>query len=294
MSDAQNCRHSVTWDDLYEKMRVTCWAPGKYYGVPKGGLIALLWFKTAFQYVSEHIQFEPDPTQADFILDDILDSGRTMARHRKYNKPFLAIYDKVDKQYAGKWIEFPWERDERPAQDAVVRIIEAVGEDPSREGLLETPERVVKSWAKLYGGYKENPDDILSKTFTERSDEMVMLRNIELYSTCEHHLLPFFGRCHIAYIPKDKVVGISKLARLVECYARRMQIQERLTNQIAEAINMCLAPVGVGVIIEAQHFCMTSRGVEKQNSVMVTSAMLGLFREDNKARDEFLKLKTGN
>jgi len=173
----------------------------------------------------------------------------------------------------------------------VRNIIKYIGEDPDREGLLDTPKRVLKSFDRLYGGYKLNPQDILGTTFKgEGYDEIVLLDNIELYSTCEHHMLPFFGKAHVAYIPGSRVVGLSKLARVVECFARRMQIQERLTSQIAQAINDILQPQAVAVIIQAKHFCMISRGVEKQNSIMTTSCMKGLFKSDEKARSELLKL----
>ncbi len=168
--------------------------------------------------------------------------------------------------------------------------IEYIGDNPDREGLIDTPKRVIKSWNKLYQGYKECPKDILETTFVEGTcKEMVILKDIEFYSTCEHHMLPFFGKVHIGYIPNDKVVGVSKLARLTDCFARRLQIQERMTTQIAESIMEILEASGAIVIVEAQHFCMTSRGVQKQNSKMITSAIRGTF-EDVSARNEFLAL----
>lgn len=176
--------------------------------------------------------------------------------------------------------------------EAVTRIISAIGDDPQREGLLDTPKRVIKSWDKLYGGYREDPAEVLKTVFVEGScDEMVVLRDIEFYSTCEHHMLPFFGKCHIGYIPNGRVVGVSKLARLLEVFARRLQIQERLTTQIAEALVSNLAPKGVMVVMEAQHFCMTARGVEKQDSIMVTSAVRGVFKDSpSEARAEFMSI----
>lgn len=164
-----------------------------------------------------------------------------------------------------------------------------IGDDKSREGLLKTPERVVKSWEKLFGGYHENPEEILSAVFEQGAcDEMVVLKNIEFYSMCEHHLLPFFGTIHIGYIPNKRVVGISKLARLVETFARRLQIQEQMTAQIADTLMEFLAPKGVMVVAEAQHMCMLMRGVEKQNSTMITSALRGRFKSDAKTREEFM------
>jgi len=174
------------------------------------------------------------------------------------------------------------------------RILVQIGEDPSREGLRRTPERFEKALRFLTSGYAQEPEKILNgAVFSVCYDEMVVVKDIELYSLCEHHLLPFFGKCHVAYIPDKKVVGLSKIARLVNMYARRLQIQERLTSQIAESIEGILKPQGVGVIIEARHMCMVMRGVEKQNSTAVSSAMLGVFRENKQTRDEFLALVRG-
>lgn len=172
----------------------------------------------------------------------------------------------------------------------IEEILKQIGENPQREGLMDTPKRFEKAFKFLCAGYKENPEQILSKKFHEKYDEIVLLKDIELYSTCEHHLLPFFGKCHIAYIPNGQVVGISKLARLMECYARRLQIQERLCNEIVDAIQKELKPVGAACIIEAQHFCMTSRGIQKQNSKMVTSALRGVFKEKGETRAELMRL----
>ena len=178
--------------------------------------------------------------------------------------------------------------------DLVRRMLADLGEDPSREGLRHTPERFEKALRYLTSGYRQDPEKILNGAmFSVGYDEMVVVKDIEVYSLCEHHLLPFFGKCHVAYIPNKKVVGLSKVARLVNMYARRLQIQERLTNQIAKTIEERLNPQGVGVIIEARHLCMVMRGVEKQNSTAVTSAMLGVFREKKQTRDEFLSLVRG-
>jgi GTP cyclohydrolase IA len=175
--------------------------------------------------------------------------------------------------------------------DLVRRMLVHVGEDPSREGLRRTPERFEKAFRYLTSGYRQDPEKLLNGAmFSVSYDEMVVVKDIEVYSLCEHHLLPFFGKCHVAYIPNKKVVGLSKIARLVNMYARRLQIQERLTSQIAQTISDKLNPQGVGVIIEARHLCMVMRGVEKQNSAAVTSAMLGVFRENKQTRDEFLSL----
>jgi GTP cyclohydrolase I len=166
-----------------------------------------------------------------------------------------------------------------------------LGEDPNREGLRRTPERFEKALRFLTNGYRQDPEKLLNGAmFSVCYDEMVVVKDIEVYSLCEHHLLPFFGKCHVAYIPNKKVVGLSKIARLVNMYARRLQIQERLTSQIAKAIQENLSPEGVGVIIEARHLCMVMRGVEKQHSAAMTSAMLGAFRDQKQTRDEFLSL----
>jgi GTP cyclohydrolase IA len=176
----------------------------------------------------------------------------------------------------------------------VRKMLVHIGEDPDREGLRRTPERFEKALRFLTSGYRQDAEKILNGAmFSVCYDEMVVVKDIEVYSLCEHHLLPFFGKCHVAYLPNKKVVGLSKIARLVNMYARRLQIQERLTSQIAEAINQKLSPQGVGVIIEARHLCMVMRGVEKQNSMAVSSAMLGAFRESKQTRDEFLALVRG-
>ncbi|MCL2690524.1 MAG: GTP cyclohydrolase I FolE [Chitinispirillia bacterium] len=176
-------------------------------------------------------------------------------------------------------------------EDAVKSILKSIGEDPGREGLIDTPARVKRAWEYLMQGYKQDPQEILSKAiFTEECNHMVIVRDIEIYSMCEHHMLPFFGKCHIGYIAQNRVYGVSKLARLVDCFARRLQLQERLTQQIAASIMEPIGAEGVGVVIEAQHLCMMMRGVSKQNSKMMTSAMLGSFRDEIATRNEFLRL----
>ena len=176
-------------------------------------------------------------------------------------------------------------------EELVRRQLELLGEDPERDGLLKTPSRVAQSLAWLTRGYELDAREVIGDALFEESHEnMVMVRDIELYSLCEHHLLPFFGKAHIAYIPDGRIVGLSKLPRVVEVFARRLQVQERLTEQIADALAQVLAPRGVGVVVEAVHLCMMMRGVEKQNSMTITSALRGAFRDDAKTRDEFLRL----
>jgi len=176
-------------------------------------------------------------------------------------------------------------------EDAVKTMMLHVGEDPSREGLLKTPQRVKKAYEFIFGGYREDPREILeSALFSTSNDEMVLLKDIEFYSTCEHHLLPIIGRVHVAYIPDGKVVGLSKIPRVVNVFARRMQIQEQLTEQIADAIMDTIKPKGVAVVIQARHMCMEMRGVEKINSTTTSSALRGLFKRDEKTRSEFFSL----
>jgi len=179
-------------------------------------------------------------------------------------------------------------------ENIIRRQLELLGEDPSRDGLFKTPSRVAKSLTWLTRGYQMDVRDVVGDAvFDEEHASMVMVRDIELYSMCEHHMLPFFGKAHIAYIPNGKIVGLSKLPRIVEVFARRLQVQERLTEQVATAIEDVLQPAGVGVVIEAYHLCMMMRGVEKQNSKTITSALRGAFRDDAKTRDEFLRLAYG-
>jgi GTP cyclohydrolase IA len=176
-------------------------------------------------------------------------------------------------------------------EDLVREMIIRLGEDPDREGLVRTPERVAKAMQFLVKGYKEDPQALLREAlFTVNYDEMVIVKDVEMFSLCEHHLLPFFGKVHVAYIPNGKVIGLSKIPRLIEAFSRRLQIQERMTTEIAEAIQNAIEPQGVGVVIEARHLCMMMRGVEKQHSAAVTSSMLGCFRNEEETRSEFLSL----
>lgn len=232
------------------------------------------------------------------VVDDIADSGRTLLPYKE-NHDIAVLHlrascDLVPNFYANfvrdtAWIEYWWENDGNDIESNIVRQLQYIGEDPNREGLRETPARVVKSWGKLFGGYKASVEGVF-KTFEEGAcDSMVILKDIEFYSTCEHHLLPFYGKAHIGYIPAGKVIGVSKLARLLEVFARRMQIQERIGEEVTTALMTHLQPKGAICILEAQHHCMTSRGVEKQDSVMVTSSIRGIFSELN-VRNEFLTL----
>ena len=194
----------------------------------------------------------------------------------------MALYNRVE-QYDEKAIS--------SISEKYKSILGEIGEDVNREGLIKTPERVAKALAFMTSGMDSVPSDILkSSIFTEDNDEMVLVRNIEVFSLCEHHMLPFFGKAHVAYIPNGKIVGLSKIPRIVDSFARRLQVQERLTEQIRDCINDTLEPRGVAVVIEAQHLCMQMRGVEKQNSLATTSTMLGKFRESVRTRNEFMSL----
>ena len=193
--------------------------------------------------------------------------------------------------YSERHLERGNTMNQKRVEELVRELLVEIGEDPDREGLIKTPERYAKAMAFLTRGYGENPDKIINNAvFSSEANNMIILRDIEVYSLCEHHLLPFFGRCHVGYIAKDKVLGVSKIARIVEMYARRLQIQERLTVQIAEEIKRAVNAEGVGVVMECQHLCMMMRGVEKQNTLMTTSSVLGTFRKNLSTREEFLNL----
>ena len=260
--------------------------PARIYGVPRGG-VPIAMMLIGIEGVNGRLQLADSLDDCHFVVDDIIDSGATrrsiLARYPSVR--FFAAVNKADEE---EWIVFPWEKGcEQGPEENVRRLMEYIGEDVNREGLIETPSRVIRSYSKLFGGYKINPASVM-KTFEDGAcDSMVLLKNIDFYSTCEHHMLPFFGRCHIAYIPNGRVIGVSKLARLMEIFARRMQIQERIGQQITGALEEYLQPKGAACVIEAQHFCMTSRGVEKQNAKMVTSSLTGVFKDNASTRQEF-------
>lgn len=265
----------------------------KAFGIPRGGIPA------AMAVVARHggLTLVDDPAEADVFIDDIIDSGDTMQRwcDQYPGKPFFALIDKTkeDDPYRDAWIIFPWEASaEGGIEDNIKRLLQYVGEDPARGGLLETPRRVAKAWGQWCSGYDKNPADIL-KVFedgAEKCDEMVIVKDIPIYSKCEHHLADIFGTATIAYIPNGKIVGLSKLSRLADMFARRLQVQERLTNQIADALEEHLQPKGVGVIIRARHLCMESRGICQQGHHTITSALRGVLRDKPEARAEFISL----
>lgn len=293
----------LTWDEIFLRAARTAdaihnqFGPGPIalFGVPRGGIPAVLSVQTHLLTLGRSTRIVEKAYEANVIVDDIIDKGETRDRYFKIlpGTPFMALVEKGNGDSMEDWFIFPWERMQNEAgpEQNVTRILQYIGEDPNREGLKDTPSRVVRSFEKLYGGYKEDPKAILKTSFAEGAcTEMVVLKGIEMYSTCEHHMLPFYGKAHIGYIPAGKVVGISKLARLLEVFARRLQIQERLGQQITQTIQDELQPLGCGCVLEAQHHCMTSRGVEKQDSIMVTSSLRGVFLEKREVRDEFLRL----
>lgn len=281
-------------------------APYFVYGIPRGGVSAAY---ILLAHLGQAVIVN-SPEEANIIVDDLIDSGTTIARSMAEHpgKVHCALFIKskimpiditmlpVGGTIPNTWVTFPWERGigdaDHSAEDAVTRMLQAIGEDPAREGLLETPKRVVKAWGEWFKGYGQNPADYL-KTFTdgaEGCDEMVLLTDIPVYSHCEHHVTPFIGTAHVAYIPNGKIVGLSKIARVVETYSRRLQVQERLTNQIANCLEEHLNPLGVAVVIKAKHFCMATRGVKMPNVDTTTSAVRGVFMTKPEARAEFMRL----
>jgi GTP cyclohydrolase I len=263
----------------------------RIYGVPRGG-IPVAYMVTDRLLTYAKVVF--DPLDADVIVDDILDSGATKARYP--GKPFFALFDKQrDVRWKGQWLVMPWEVDgeaDNSGHDIVTRLFQYIGEDPKREGLRETPARFLKAWKDWACGYAIDPGEVL-KTFEDGAsgyDEMVIVHNLPVISKCEHHLADIIGHAHVGYIPNGKIVGLSKLARLVEVYSRRLQVQERLTVQIADAIVKHLDPKGVGVVVRASHGCMSTRGVKVHGNSTTTSAMRGAMMEKPEARKEFFDL----
>jgi len=263
------------------------------YAIPRGGLYVLNRIREIYPKLDYRVIDSPE--YADLVVDDLIDSGKTLDEILRVNRSFtpFVLFDKRQDNEKTYYV-FPWEDVDKDAQDLVTRRIEMIGENPLREGLVKTPERVVRADNELFAGYEVDTKGMIDKAvFSDGGDQMICLNNIEIYSTCEHHILPFTGVAHVGYIPRDgKVVGVSKIARVIDAFARRLQIQERITEQTAKALfdNEKLNPQGVGVIIEAFHLCMRARGVGKQRSVMTTSAMLGCFRDNIEVREEFMSL----
>lgn len=264
------------------------------YPVPRGGVPVAY----ALQSLVPMLLMET-PAEADVFIDDLIDSGSTCERYCDEHPgiPFFALLDKrTDEQFKGQWIVFPWEVTDDGADasgnDIIVRLLQLVGENADREGLIETPARVVKAWRHWCSGYGKDPAKLL-KVFEdggETYDQMVIVKDIPIYSHCEHHLAAIIGTASIAYIPNGKIVGLSKLSRLADMFARRLQVQERLTDQIADALFKNLEPKGVGVLIKARHLCMESRGICQQGHHTVTTALRGVIKDEPETRAEFLRL----
>ena len=269
---------NITWKEVFEranKIKSKYPKDTKYWGVPRGGQVVAGILGNAVDTVEE----------ADVIVDDLIDSGATLEKFKKYNKPFEVLIDKRI-EYQNQWLVFSWETNEGGIEDNITRLLQYFGEDVNREGLIETPKRYVKFFKEFL-----SPPEWNCTTFeSEDYDEMIVQTNIPFYSLCEHHIAPFFGYGHIAYIPDGKIVGLSKLARTLETYSRRLQNQERITTQVAEFLQEKLNPKGVAVVLTAKHMCMEMRGVKKHDTYTTTSKMIGFFKDDYKARTEFLKL----
>lgn len=264
------------------------------WGVPRGGVVPAVLVAQALGVPLHDVMPDHYERAECLVVDDLVDSGRTAQRYS--DGPFDALFRKGTEGPAlatrvDGWVVFPWERGTEDAgpEDAVVRLLEFLGEDPTRDGLLDTPGRVLRALREMTAGYGEDPHEVLGTTFDVAHDELVAVTGIEFVSMCEHHMLPFTGTASIGYLPGERIVGLSKLARIVDTFGRRLQVQERMTTQIAEAINEVLAPRGVAVVLAAQHSCMSCRGVRKR-STMVTSSMTGRFRENEALRAEFLSL----
>jgi len=272
----------LNWEDIfsridYIKKKYKIDKKTKIFGVPKNGMI-LAGFFNAVNVSS--------PEDADFILDDIIDSGLTKKKYKKLfpKKKFIALFEKDPKV---AWVNFPFEKNiDEDQSDTVVRLLQIIGENPKREGLLDTPRRYLSAFEEFL-----NPPVFNMTTFdAESTDEMIVQLDIPFYSFCEHHLLPFFGKGYIAYIPDKKIVGLSKLARTLETFARRLQNQERITNQVADYLQENLEAKGVAVVLKARHLCMEMRGVKTSDTNTITSKLLGYFRTDERTRAEFLNL----
>lgn len=265
----------IGWQEIYNRLEYlkSKYEPDtKFYGVPRGGQIIAGMLGNAVDTID----------QADVIVDDLIDSGQTLLQYAKHDKPFAALIDKRE-EYKNEWIVFPWENHNGNVEDNVTRLLQYFGEDVNREGLQDTPKRYVKFFKQFL-----TPQEWKFTTFSsEGYDEMIVQTNIPFYSLCEHHIAPFFGYGHIAYIPKDNIVGLSKLARTLDLFANRLQNQERITTQVAEYLEEKLQPKGVAVSLSAKHMCMEMRGVKKHDTWTTTTKLIGAFKKDEDARLEF-------
>lgn len=280
---AEQVRHNLLQRDGVTR-------PVRIWGVPRGGIPAAAAIANGVSII-----MVDTPENADVIVDDLIDSGSTMDKFTALypHKPFVGLIDKRTWEHGNDWVVWPWEETaEKGIEDHIRRLLEYVGDDPNRGGLLETPARVAKAWKEWCEGYGTDPADVL-KMFedgAEGCDEMVVVKDLPFYSKCEHHLADIIGTATIAYVPNGKIVGLSKLDRLLDVYARRLQVQERLTAQIADALMEHLGARGAGVVIKARHMCMESRGVRKQGHHTITSALRGVFKDQPSTRAEFLLL----
>lgn len=264
------------------------------FGVPTGGGHVAIMLGYELQRFHDYVGLTSEPGLGTLVVDDICDSGRTLEKYADwpsavlFARPASATKPTVCLEVTDDWVVFPYEKQEEPGVEVVERVLQFLGEDPRREGLRETPARVARAWQELFGGYRA---DFNLTTFEDGTcDEVVAVRDIQFISHCEHHMLPFYGRAHVGYLPHRRIVGLSKLARVVDKYARRLQVQERMTQEIAHELLRALDPRGVAVVVEATHFCMVARGVRQPESTTVTSAMLGAFRDKPEARAEFMAL----
>ena len=262
----------------------------KVYGVPRGGIPAALLISDAMsnRKLPVNLVMVESADDADLIIDDIIDSGATQRRFA--GRPFFVLINKsVEcREEEAPWYVFPWECDapngktvsevSGPAEN-IRRLIEYLGDDPNRDGLKETPNRVLKSYGELFSGYGKDPAEVMKCFDHDTYNQMIVLKDVEFYSTCEHHMITFFGKAHLAYLPQGKVLGVSKLVMVLEIFSRRLQIQERICDQIVAALMEHLQPAGAACVLEAQHLCMCARGVGKQGSIMVTSSLAGVFQE---------------
>jgi len=269
------------------------------YGVPRGGIPLAV---TLAQKLSLPITDHPDSDT--LVVDDVVDSGKTRARFQRFDFASIHIKESTPHEFyptfyvkcENKWINYFWEEKESSVQDHIVRLIEYIGEDPCRVGMKETPDRMIRSWEEMFVGYKQDVREVF-KTFDDEKEQfggLVYMKDVEFYSTCEHHWLPFSGQAFIAYIPNGPVIGASKLARLLDIYACRFQMQERIGEQVTNALMEYLKPFGAACLIEARHFCMACRGIKKQHSIMGYSSLKGVFLESSPAgvaaRNELMAL----
>ena len=271
----------ITWDEIFVRaLKIKKKYPNSnFWGVPRGGQVVAGIIGNAVDKIED----------SDVIVDDLIDSGTTQERYKNFKKPFEVLIDKK-KEYHNEWIVFPWEikenDTEETVEDNVKRLLQYFGEDVTREGLLDTPKRFIKFFKEFL-----NPPEWNCTTFEgEGYDEMIVQTNIPFHSLCEHHIAPFFGYGHIAYIPNKRIVGLSKLARTLETFSRRLQNQERITTQVAEFLQDKLDPKGVAVVLTAKHMCMEMRGVKKHDTFTTTSKMIGKFKDELNPRNEFLNL----